>query len=651
MSQPADAIDDTGAAPSDPEPKSLPARTRVRSPSKKWRALRLRRWLARLLCVAPPLAVIALDLGRRHAHIFSFAGADLAFYFVSAALGVIVWTCLFAVGARAKGVAKPIVRVLLAIITLLAVGGQLYTFSRYGAYVNARAVLVGTSFLPSIKQQLWFDKWTFARVLLPCLAIAIAVPIACARIAPMRKRSRGWLLLDIAVVTTLVTIFVSPDRGAEQGQPPDTMYLSAMGQLVYAKWSHADAVERVHPGPRSPEPIPPLVARPSRPRNVVMIINESVRAQSVCVAYSPDCKHTPFSNTLVKHRVGLTQMRALDSTTAVSLAVMWNGLAPTAKRKDLHTAPILWDYAHAAGYESAYYTSQHMLFGNSGTWLEGAPWQRHVGATMIEQDATYEMGADDGKLIDYTLGDLGNLKEPYVVVIHLSNTHFPYKIEDGSTPFEDEAEKKKGEAEVVDRYHDSIYLQDKHVARFLEKYLARPEASRSVVMYVSDHGEQLREKGMVGHTGTLYETEVRIPFWIAGAPGTLTDDEKKSLEGLTKTPLTQLDVFPTLLDLMGIWDAPEMARFKERMPGNSLLRGGSTPDRPIIMSNCTELWACAFKNWGAIHGTRKLIAHQGDHVWNCYDVAQDPEENEKLPLDKCSDLVPLVETKMGGRPF
>ena len=42
--------------------------------------------------------------------------------------------------------------------------------------------------------------------------------------------------------------------------------------------------------------------------------------------------------------------------------------------------------------------------------------------------------------------------------------------------------------------------------------------------------------------------------------------------------MTSLDVFPTIMDLMGLWDAPEIDRFRPRIVGQSLLRGGSTPD-------------------------------------------------------------------------
>src|SRR6185436_18760097 len=100
------------------------------------------------------------------------------------------------------------------------------------------------------------------------------------------------------------------------------------------------------------------------------------------------------------------------------------------------------------------------------------------------------------------------------------------------------------------------------------------------------------EKGAVVHTGTLFEPEIHVPFWIDAPKGTLTDDEEAHLRALRDEPLTMLDIFPTMMDLLGLWDAPEIAHLKKKVPGESLLRGGSPPDRTIFMSNCTELWAC-----------------------------------------------------------
>ena len=641
----------TAAAP--PRESTPAARGPVGSRLSPRAAARLRRIAGRALLFAPTLGIIAVDLSKRHPRLLGLAGPDLLFYLGSLLVGLVLWSSLLAVATRARGMARWPVRVLLVLGALLLVGSQIYTFQRYQAYVNHRAVLVGTSFLPSIGQQLWFDRWTFLRALLPCLAFAIVVPFAALKLAPMRKRSRGWLCLDLALVAVLLGAFISPESGAEQGQPPDIMYVAAMGQLARARWDHNETVERVHPGPRSPEAVPPLVAKPSRSRNVVMIITESVRTQSVCLDYDEKCKYTPFSNKAVPDRIPLTQMRALDSTTAISLAIMWSGLLPIEKRHEQHSAPLLWEYTHAAKLESAYYTSQNLLFGNSGKWLEGMPWTRHVSATMIEPEATYETGADDGKLVDFALKDVGNLKEPYLAVVHLSNTHFPYKIDPEDMPFtpQEEATGPGYENEILNRYQDSIYMQDKAVGRFLSGMKARADADRTVIVYVSDHGEQMREKGAVGHTGTLFDPEIRIPFWVSAPKGTLTEDEEAKLRGLHNAPVTSLDVFPTMMDLLGLWDAAELAHFKTKIPGHSLLRGGSSPTDSVVLTNCTELWACAFKNWGAMKGTKKLIAHQGDRAWNCFDVATDPDEIRPLDVGQCGDLLPMTERVMGGHPF
>jgi arylsulfatase A-like enzyme len=229
----------------------------------------------------------------------------------------------------------------------------------------------------------------------------------------------------------------------------------------------------------------------------------------------------------------------------------------------------------------------------------------------------------------------------------VSNTHFPYKVDDANAPFQPEstAGGPGYEQEIRNRYQDAIYLQDIAVGRLIEGVRARPEGKRTVIVFVSDHGEQMREKGGVGHTGTLYEQEIHIPFWIDAPPGTLTPEEEAHVRALESTPVTNLDVLPTLLDLMGVLDEPGIAPLRAKMPGNSLLRGG-TPNLRVALTNCSELWACAFKNWGAMQGTRKLISHQGLRAWECFDVATDPREESPLPIEACADLMPLAD---GGR--
>ncbi|WP_394848000.1 sulfatase-like hydrolase/transferase [Pendulispora brunnea] len=615
--------------------------------------VRVRRRIGRTLLLLAPLAIALADAVRRPGHLGHFDTRGLVFYALSVLVSGALWVSLVVIAARKRGATRWLAWTMLVVLAGFALGAQSYTYARYMAYMDHQAVLVGTSMMPSIGQQLWSDRTTFAQTVLPPVLVALLLPFIVRSLAPPRRRSTH-IAKDFAIVALLCALYVSPTHGAEQGQPPDVMYLAAIGQLSRARWDHNETVERVHPGPRSPEPVPDVHARPRIARNVVFVLTESVRAMSVCTRPGDkECLFTPYSNAAAPNRIMLHQMRSVDSTTAISLSVLWSGLAPDESRQMTHSAPLLWEYLHAAQLDSAYWTSQNMLFGNSGAWLGGIPMTRTVSATQLEREPSLEVGADDGKLVDYVLGDIGQLREPFTGVVHLSNTHFPYKVDHAFAPFlpEDEATGPGYEREIRNRYHDAVHLQDRAVGHLVESIRARPEGSRTIIVYLSDHGEQLREKGAVGHTGTLYEEEIRIPFWIDAPRGTLTEEEERNLRALENRPVTTLDVFPTVLDLMGLLDEPRLASFRARMPGESLLRGGSPEDRAAFLTNCTELWACAFKNWGAIRGSRKLIGNQADHAWNCFDVATDPEEHQPLPVEACGDLVNVAETRGHGRPF
>lgn len=605
-------------------------------------------WIRAALLAAPGSVVALVDWHARHEQIASWPRGVTLVYAATLFLGGGMWAAL-AVAASAPR--AWLARALLLVAATMAVGAQGYFFGRYHAFMNPRAVVVGTSMMPSVGQQLWSDRATFLRAVLPPFAVAVLLPLALRRLAPPSPRG-STRALDLGIACVLVAAFYVPLRGGgEQAASPDVMYLAAMGRLAHARWDHDDLVERAHPGPRTPAPVAPTTPPRGAP-SVLLVVTESVRGADACSVPADDCETMPYTNALLPGRLGFSQMRALDSTTAVSLAVLWSGLPPTAPRDALHTAPLLWEYAHAAGFDTAYWTAQNLFFANSGTWLEGVPVSRWVSATDLDAEPSYEVGADDAKLVDVVLRDLPSLRAPFVGVVHLSNTHFPYVIDDADAPFQPESGALGGaDASLLhNRYRDAIRRQDAIVARLMRGVRAAPGGDRVVVAFVSDHGEQLRERGAVGHTWGVYDEEVRVPFWIDAPAGTLTGAQRERLRALQDTPVTQLDVLPTLLDVMGVWDAPSIAQHRRRMPGESLLRGGS-PDRPVVLTNCSSIFACAFKNWGAIQGTRKLHATQNDAGWRCFDVAEDPDEREDLGPGACGALADLAAADGRGTPF
>ena len=616
------------------------------------RRARARRWAGRALVLLPGALVVAYDVALRHDTIARVPSSDALHYLAAAVVGVLLWTALLVGASARRGGSRWGVRAALVALAFVAIGGQIYTFRRYHAFLNTQSMLVGTEMLPSIRQQLWVDRVGFLSAVLPPVGLVLFATFAAQHVAPPRRAARR-IAIDAATGLLCVLVFAEPFGGELEVAPFDALYLNGLGQLARAVWDKNPCLARAHPGRRSPIPVPPLVARPARPRNVLLVLTESVRAASSCVAYDPECRITPFSNEAARDRIPLMQMRSVDSTTAISLGVLWSGISPDKTRQALHSAPLVWEYANAAGVDTAYWTSQHLLFGNSGAWLEGIAWGHHVSASELEPSPSLETGADDGALVTYVNDQLETLREPFFAVVHLSNTHMPYAIDDSDAPFLPQGASTGAghEAEVSNRYADAIYHQDRAIGRLLSAVHATPSGARTVIVFLSDHGEQLYEKGAYGHTGTLYEPEIHIPAWVVAPPGTLSPAEDAQLRALRDAPLTTMDVLPTLLDLVGVLDDPALAPLAAGFVGRSLLRGGSPADAPVVLTNCSELWACAFRNWGAMAGTQKLIGKEGDHAWSCFDLQEDPDERDDLGPDSCGTLRALAETRMHGRPF
>jgi hypothetical protein len=85
------------------------------------------------------------------------------------------------------------------------------------------------------------------------------------------------------------------------------------------------------------------------------------------------------------------------------------------------------------------------------------------------------------------------------------------------------------------------------------------------------------------------------------------------------------------------------------MHGHSLIRPELTK-QALPMTNCAGVWSCAFENWGYMKQNIKIEARAWDHGWHCYDVAQDPYENDELDGPACDELEALALQTFGRLP-
>ncbi len=530
-------------------------------------------------------------------------------------------------------------------------GGQSYFYSQYNAYLNLDVSLFATNFKDSIINQLEADGGNYLRATLPPACAALGLVWAGRRwLRPPRSRAR--LSGYAAPVLLFASFFLPAQHRHLQAAPPDVLYLNAVGGLLATRWGLTEQSNQMRPRAREAMPVPALTPRATPKRNILFVILESVRADATCIAYEPNCRRTEATNRLFPHRIPLPQMRSMDSTTAVSLAVLWSGLGPTESRDNLHTWPLIFDYARAAGFDTAFWTSQNMLFGNSRLWVKNLGVTKFVSATDLDPTSDLDMGAPEGLLADRVDRELGALHEPFLAVVQLSNVHYPYYVDPAEPqPFQPATTSKALEDNPYFKnyYQNAVYQQDLHLAKMLA-YLRSTEAGkRTVIVYTSDHAEAFREHGQMGHTFSVFDEEIHVPAWIDAPPGTLSENELAALTSKQSQYLYHVDLAPTILDLMGIGGDPRIAAFASHMLGHSLLRP-AVSDQPLLLTNCAGVWSCAFENWGIMQRNMKVESRAWDLGWKCHDVARDPLETRNLPLSACGELAMLAERAYGRLP-
>ncbi|MFN0007433.1 MAG: sulfatase [Planctomycetota bacterium] len=175
-------------------------------------------------------------------------------------------------------------------------------------------------------------------------------------------------------------------------------------------------------------------------------------------------------------------------------------------------------------------------------------------------------------------------------------------------------------------YRASVLSADHYVGEILRALEERGLDESTIVVFTSDHGEELLDHGLLGHGTTLYQELVRVPLILAG-PGVPRGVR-------VETPVTNRSLFRTLATRCG-------AETRAVPDDVDLLSPASVVARPIYFTTHTGWW------WNAprtpIHGTlewpwvihvapRGLAwgqprdADPGDGQARLYHLVTDPEE-------------------------
>jgi arylsulfatase A-like enzyme len=150
------------------------------------------------------------------------------------------------------------------------------------------------------------------------------------------------------------------------------------------------------------------------------------------------------------------------------------------------------------------------------------------------------------------------------------------------------------------------------------------------------------------HGCSLFEEEIRVPLWIDAPASTLSPAEAEALASAKNEPVFHVDAAATLLDLLGLWDAPELGDRRRFFLGQPLTRPGREL-RTIPLSNVSHGWERGLPSYGLMRGPMKLAAMHRHGRFVCHDVEHDPSEEHDLEGD-CKDLRDMARAVYGVPP-
>ena len=179
-------------------------------------------------------------------------------------------------------------------------------------------------------------------------------------------------------------------------------------------------------------------------------------------------------------------------------------------------------------------------------------------------------------------------------------------------------------------YDAGVRQMDENLADFVKSLQAMDRWDDSVVVVVSDHGEELLEHGYWDHGDSLYHTVLHVPL-IVRWPGLL---KPRRISGVTSVT----DLAPTLVDLLELPPMPAVQgrSLASRMRGEAAGEGpGSLPAFPEGLKGRPGYTAVYAGDWKAT-----LDPWSNARLYN---LARDPGERRDLSGDHPDKLSQLLE--------
>jgi hypothetical protein len=552
---------------------------------------------------------------------------------------------------------EPLARIALAALLLVwvlpfatfGIAGQLVYHRVFSSYMGRDTLRLGIVLRGTVRE--WFASWGgpwLAAAMLASGAVLTACALALVRRVAPRLHGRLPLLPVLTFLGVLVCFWTDAvDSRFLQAALPDVCFVHgvvhATRMAVTGQWRTGQGISL-----RTPAALPPLASARTPPLpSIVLVLTESVRADALCSDPPPRCRSEAL-DAVAADRIPLGRLTTQTPNTFSACVILWTGVGPDVDFVSAHSAPVLWELARAVGYRTAYVTSQNTQYEDFGAFVRRAGIDTLVTGSDLGGMGQEQLGAPDERATEAMLRFVREVPAgtPYFAVLHLSNTHAPYRVDTALQPNEPHSNDPLGAVEEFhNQYRNAVLLQERTVGAFLRELRARPDWDDTAVVFLSDHGEQFREHGGLYHNHSLHEEELRVPGWLLAGEHALSPRQRANLLALGSRRTYMQDVHETVVDLLGVEDARAQLPRASLVEGRSLLRP-IQGEPTVLLATSTAVWEPDDARFGARVGGRTVIGAPG--AWQCFDTGRDPGEQHALREPACADLLAVVRQRFAG---
>jgi arylsulfatase A-like enzyme len=280
------------------------------------------------------------------------------------------------------------------------------------------------------------------------------------------------------------------------------------------------------------------------------------------------------------------------------------------------TRPTLATLLRDAGYQTATVVSYIFYFRGAGVTR---------GFEVVDEDAYRALQIDGAGITAVPMVDRAehflaarDQDRPFFLWLHFMEPHAPYRARDEAA--------RGGDHQA--RYDSELRFVDREIDRLLTGLEQRGLLEDTLVIVHADHGEEFGDHGGQFHATTLYEEIIQVPLLL----------KLPARSGLAParfdTPVSLLDLAPTLLDLLGVTtDAPLAGR--SLLP---LLAGEPSTARPVV----SECFRFGRRKRAVVVWPHKLIVDDAVGTYQLFDLEADPAERSNLADREPSTLAALA---------